>query len=125
MIAKNEIVSTLGPLNGGYFRIDDLNAYAEKVCALGKAITLRNDGRLVAYVLFYDNQQDVFVSMVWTSPESRRCGVASALLRQLCAAVPGRDVRLDVHKDNPARKIYARLYFEEIGESGDMIHMRR
>ena len=124
MIEQNEIVSSLAPLNGVYFNIPNLNDYAAKILTLGKSIEHRSEhtNKLVSYVLYYDNGPDVFISMVWTNPEWQGQGYAKGLLRQLIHS-SHKDVRLEVHKDNPAVHLYEDFGFVFTEQSGDIYNM--
>lgn len=122
MITEAEIVESLEPLNGGYFSIPDLGAYASKVKAHGKALTMRANDELLAYVLYYDNQPTAFVTMVWTKPDAQGQGIATALMRSL-QTVCGKPIALQVHEGNPARRIYERLGYLAKGVDGHLLNM--
>jgi len=111
-------------LNGVYFDIEDLAEYAAKVLAHGCSIERRSDatGELIAYVLYYDNKPDMFVSMVWTHPSYRGRGHAKRLLQELVAS-SRKDIFLDVHADNPAIHLYKRLGFTIMTSYGQMQQM--
>lgn len=121
-ITEAEIVKTLTPLNGLHFSVPSLPEYARKVLSLGRSITVRSGGDLLAYVLYYDNSPTAFVTMIWTSPIARGSGLATALVRQVLSQT-GKVVVLDVHADNPAKRIYDRLGFRECGRDGHTIRM--
>lgn len=55
-------------------------------------------------------------------PAARGRGLGGALLTALCAE--GRPVTLRVLADNPARRLYARLGFEPVGEAPPYLQMR-
>lgn len=124
MIEQNEIVSSLTPLNGIYFNIPNLNDYAAKITTLGKSVEHRSKytNKLVSYVLYYDNGPDIFISMVWTHSEYNGQGYAKDLLRKLIKS-SHKDVRLEVHKDNPAVHIYEGLGFNYTEQSRDICKM--
>jgi ribosomal protein S18 acetylase RimI-like enzyme len=60
-------------------------------------------------------------------PEFRGRGIGSALLRDLIdeAEAAGRPLSIHVEQNNPARPLYDRLGFEEAGEFGVYVLMRR
>lgn len=124
MVEQAEIVFSLAPLNGGYFTIPNLNDYAAKIANLGKSIEhrLEHTNKLVSYVLYYDNSPDIFISMVWTHPEYQGQGYAKGLLRQLIY-LTHKDIRLNVHIDNPAVHLYEDLGFVFTEQSGDIRNM--
>jgi ribosomal protein S18 acetylase RimI-like enzyme len=126
MISPSEIVSTLAPDNGTYFRIPDLAEYAAKLHAHGRAEEFRDPGtgNLVSYILYYDNDPEVFISMVWTTPEQRGKGFATKLLKRVIEDSK-KDFVLEVHSDNPAKKAYERLSFREVAREGTTVTMRR
>ena len=121
MIGQSEIVSSLTPLNGIYFQISDLYEYAKKVTTLGKSIELRHKQtkELISYVLYYDNGPEIFITMVWTHREYQGRGFAKRLLRQLIDS-SSKDIKLGVHKDNPAMRIYENIGFVQKEISGDI-----
>ena len=112
VLFKNEIVETLEPLNNRFFFIDNLHLYEEKILNKGKCLVLRcsDNAELLSYVLYYDNQPEVFVSMVWTNPEHRGKGFALNLLETL-AGKSNKDILLSVHADNPAHHLYMKMGF--------------
>lgn len=124
MIDEEEIVSTLTPLNGIYFEIHDLMEYAKKVTTHGKAIDLRQEHshELISYVLYYDNGPEIFITMVWTSPEHQGQGFAEELLQQLIRSST-KNIKLEVHEDNPALRLYENVGFVVTRESGDVCVM--
>lgn len=60
-------------------------------------------------------------------PEHRGAGIGSALLQDLIveADTAGKSLTLHVEKFNPASRLYQRLGFVEIGDSGVYLHMER
>lgn len=106
-ILHEEIVDSLRPLNGGFFDIPDLSAYATKLVALGKCVALRDvaNQKLQSYILYYDNGPEVYVSMVWTHPDCRGKGFAGVLIDRL-VALSKKDILLEVNPANPAIKLY-------------------
>lgn len=120
MIEQAEILCSLAPLNGIYFDIPNLPQYAKKVASLGKSIEFRqeNTNELISYVLYYDNGPEMFITMIWTHHEYRGQGFAKRLLRQLIRS-SSKDIRLEVHKDNPAITLYKNEGFVVEEKSGD------
>ena len=123
MVSQTEIVSSLAKLNGTFFTIQNLHDYARKVTTLGKSIFIRNEdtGQLISYVLYYDNQPEVFITMVWTHPEHRGQGFAKTLIQQLIRST-NKDITLELHKKNPAIKLYDSMKFKIINKS-DEVHV--
>ena len=119
MLTEEEIVATLEPLNGMYFRIDDIHAYARTFLTRGKSLCARLDGELASYVLFYDDDApESFVSMVWTNPQMLRRGLAKGLLQEIIGKVP-KPISLEVdHENVPARRLYENLGFEHVSSEG-------
>lgn len=124
MIDHEEIATSLASLNGNYFKIANLNDYAKKLAEFGKSISLRqkSNNKLVSYVLYYDNGPEIFISMVWTHPDFQGRGYAKRLLRQLIHS-SDMDIKLEVHKSNPAGHLYADLGFTQTGQVGDIRSM--
>ncbi len=126
MLSREEIVTTLEPLNGDFFLINDLVAYADKVLANGRSLVRRepSTGTLMAYVLYYDNQPEILITMVWTAPDHRRRGLARDLVAELLAGAV-KPVHLEVHHANPAVTLYRKLGFRVVSRKGDILTMKR
>ena len=126
MLSHEEIVSSLTPLNGRHFKINDIDAYASKLLTQGNSVEQRLAGsnELIAYALFYDNRQALFISMLWTHPDHRGRGYARNLLRRLIQSTT-QDIHLEVHKDNPAKELYRSLGFQCTATKADTIGMTR
>ena len=60
-------------------------------------------------------------------PEHRGNGLGTSLLQELIeeADAAGKPLSIHVEQNNPARPLYARLGFEEAGEFGVYVLMRR
>jgi ribosomal protein S18 acetylase RimI-like enzyme len=84
--------------------------------AAGRLFVLRGEG-------------DIRVMDVALLPEHRGAGVGSEILGALMeeAARGGKKVSLHVEKNNPARRLYARLGFVPVGEHGiyDLVEWRQ
>ncbi len=123
-VSKKEIVESLLAVNGTYFHIDDLDLYAQKILNLGNAEVIRDaDNNLLSYILYYDNQDDVFISMVWTHPQHQGKGLAKKTLRNLIEKT-SKNIVLEVHKDNPAKYLYEKAGFVVIKQEGDLLIMK-
>ena len=123
-ITKDEIVKSIAPVNGKYFRIDNPDDYAQKIITLGKALTIRDSDRnLVSYILYYDNMPDIFITMVWTREDSRGRGYARSLIKKLITNT-SRDITLEVSTDNPAKNLYTEFKFKTEGENKGKLLMR-
>jgi GNAT superfamily N-acetyltransferase len=124
-ITHNEITSSLNPLNGGFFHIPDLDAYAEKIIGLGKCVAFRDleSDELASYILYYDNGPDYYISMVWTSLDHRRKGLAAKLIGQL-QKLTTKDIVLEVNPDNPAIELYKNIKFRFDSHKADNHIMR-
>jgi ribosomal protein S18 acetylase RimI-like enzyme len=122
MIGEDEIVSTLAPLNGTFFNIPDLPEYARKLGRFAKCVCLREEhtNKLMSYVVYYDNGPEIFISMVWTGPDFQRRGLATRLITEIIHSSP-KNIKLEVHKNNPARHIYEKLKFVKLEERGDIL----
>lgn len=124
-ITRDEITSSLQPLNGGFFHIDDLGGYADKLVSLGKCVALRHPETdvLLSYILYYDNGPEVFISMVWTNPDYRGKGLAGILIDRLSQSSK-KDILLEVNPENPAIKLYETRKFRFETMKGDNHIMR-
>ena len=89
-VSEEELVATLLPLNGKYFSIQNIDEYAAKISTLGKCLARGDEetNRLLSYVLYYDNTDVIFVSMVWTDSDFQGRGLARKLLRELVNTKP-------------------------------------
>ncbi len=106
-----EIESALGSYGGSFVVVADLRAYASKIASHAKFITRRGpSAELLAFLAFYDDQPDAFVTMVWTHPSLRGRGVAEEMLRELLRETP-KDISLEVQALNPALRLYERMGF--------------
>lgn len=126
MINESEITSSLLPLNGTNFYIPDLREYAKKIINFGKSLEIRHKttNKLISYILYYDNSNEIFVSMIWTNPEYRRQGFAHQLLQKIIDS-SYEDILLKVHKTNyTAQEFYKKNGFIFVEESGDFKTMR-
>jgi len=124
MIKKEEIVITLKSENNKYFHIEDLSLYAQKIIDLGKAKVLRDEnGKLMSYILFYDNNPEIFISMVWTNPIIRGKGIAKKLMIEFIKSTD-KDILLEVNKENPAKYLYRKLNFKKLKEVNGNILMK-
>lgn len=125
MVEESEIVCALSPLNGQFFSIENLYSYAKKVATHGKSIEYRieENNKLVSFILFYDNNPEIFITMVWTHPEHQRQGYAKHLLSELIRE-NGKDILLEVHESNPAKRIYEDVGFSVQEKNGAINLMR-
>lgn len=125
MISAREVVQTLAPLNGLFFQIPDLHAYAEKVTSRGTALAIRENSGLSCYILYYDNDpEQVYISMIWTEPSRRGQGLATSLLRQLVRRTT-KEIRLEVNPSNPALSLYKCFGFEVLSRTHDRLQLSR
>jgi GNAT superfamily N-acetyltransferase len=129
MINENEIVNSLSSANGKYFHISNLHEYASKLVTTGKCVSIREESNneLKSYALYYDNGPEVFISMVWTNPNYRGQGLATHLINKIIES-SNKNVALEVHRENPSKRLYARLSFlvtEERGDHSIMRHLKK
>ncbi|KQZ90643.1 hypothetical protein ASD62_16470 [Phycicoccus sp. Root563] len=121
------VISTLAPLNGVYFSIDDLELYATKVLDQGRHLSVWGPDGPRSYVLYYENEREFFVSMVWTHPSDRGQGLATDLLRELAriAKRARKPIRLSTREDNPATSLYRGLGFLDRSRTDGQLTMQR
>lgn len=112
-ISMHEIIQSIKPYNHTYFVIDDLESYAKKILDNGKCMAIRSeeDDSLLAFLLYYDNQPGIYISMLWTTSKFRRTGNATKLMNELFAR-SNKEIFLEVHEDNPAIGFYRSLNFQ-------------
>jgi WbqC-like protein family/Acetyltransferase (GNAT) family len=124
MISEAEIVSTLAPLNGTSFDVPNLPEYASKITKLAKSVCFRDEdtNELQSYVFYYDNEPEVFITVVWTGPRFRGRGLARQLITKVIHSTY-KNVSLEVRKDNPAMYVYERLKFVTTEDRGARLLM--
>lgn len=123
MVSKNEIITSIQISDHDYNRITDLNAYADKVLANGKSICSRTaDGELMSYILYYDDQPNIYITMVLTLPKFRGRGLSKKLMHQMLELK--RNMLLEVHKDHAIRNMYEKMGFVPVEENEGIILMK-
>ncbi len=85
------------------------------------------DGEPAGRLYVYRGKSDIRIMDIALAPAYRRRGIGTALLRALIAEAEGSGRKLSIHVEmnNPARPWYERLGFEEAGEFGVYVLMRR
>ncbi|AXL50771.1 acetyltransferase [Paraburkholderia caffeinilytica] len=85
------------------------------------------DGAPAGLLKAYRTETEWFVSQVQIAPEHQGCGIGERVLQTVLQAAQAEalPVALKVLKDNPARRLYARLGFEIVDEDEIQFHMRR
>jgi len=84
-------------------------------------------GLLVGVVDVEWSEDDLYLARIEVSPELQNLGLGAAIIEGLIdlGARRERALTLDVFGVNPARRLYERLGFQQIGVSGQKVHMRR
>lgn len=85
------------------------------------------DGVTVGCISAERHEERIFLAVIEIAPDYQNRGIATTLIRALLdegdrTALP---VELSVLKANPARRLYERLGFSMVGETGSHIVMRR
>lgn len=85
------------------------------------------EGRDVGWMQAAETDSEVFLQQLFISPEYRRKGIGSAVLRNLLDPwqTTGKPIVLMVLKNNPARSLYERFGFTVVGENGIKLRMKR
>lgn len=110
----DEIISCLNTVENPYYLIDNYEDYAKKIVKLAKTICIRNqDKQPISFILYYDNQDDIFISMVWTDKLHQGKSYAQQLLTYIINNTY-KDIVLEVNKSNPAVRLYTKLKFQII-----------
>ncbi len=124
-ISAEELVAALKTVNGTYFHIDDLDAYAQKVLTYGKAAVYRApNGELASFVLYYDNGPEVFFTMGWTNPVHAGNSLCGKLLTHVINSSP-KEARAEVSVDNLlSRKMCKIVKLVPESEKGGLLQMR-
>lgn len=79
-------------------------------------------GRAVGFQGVEDAGEHLFLATLELEPDFQSRGIGSALVRRLLAR--GRPIELQVFAVNPARRLYERLGFREVGRSATHVRMR-
>jgi ribosomal protein S18 acetylase RimI-like enzyme len=85
------------------------------------------DARPIGRLYVERRREELHVIDIALLPEHRRAGIGSALLNDLLAEADraGLPVRLHVERFNPALRLYQRLGFTVIGDTGLYFHVER
>ncbi|WP_305782383.1 GNAT family N-acetyltransferase [Symbioplanes lichenis] len=82
-------------------------------CETGRWAVARSAGAVAGLARLTDNPDGLHIESVWTRPDRRRRGIASALVRLLVDSEPGRDILVWVIQPNAAAlRLYLSLGFE-------------
>ncbi|MCA9672406.1 MAG: GNAT family N-acetyltransferase [Myxococcales bacterium] len=84
------------------------------------------DGEVVGYLLIERAREAITLQRITLLPEVQKRGLGTQLIREVMteAAAQRVPLRLQVFPDNPARRLYARLGFVEIGASETHVQMQ-
>ena len=68
----------------------------------------------------YRQPDEIRITDIALLPEHRGHGIGSGLVREVLeeAAAAGKPVRLHVEKNNPAKRLYYRMSFRDVGDTG-------
>ncbi|PWW21084.1 ribosomal protein S18 acetylase RimI-like enzyme [Geodermatophilus normandii] len=95
---------------------------------LARTTVLEADGEPAGFVMWTPDGGAALVVTVQVLPASRRRGLGRRLLEECArraAAAGYAEVRLGVHRDNPARALYEAAGFVPAGEDGAYLLYRR
>lgn len=83
------------------------------------------DGGVVQRVIRESPEDELFLSELQLLPQFQRRGIGSVIIRQLQSEAKSRGIplRLQVLRDNQARRFYERLGFIVIGETDTVVKM--
>lgn len=112
---KDHIIKDLIEENNKYFFISDVKAYVSKIQMYGKIISFIHEEKIIAYVLYYDNQDIPFISMVFVDKKYRKLGLAKKLINIL--KILHNQIKLEVDPENyKAIRLYKELNFDYISD---------
>lgn len=121
MISYMELKNSLIPYNHIFYKIENINEYYNKIKKFGKCYLYRDiSNKLISYLLFYDNFESVYLTMIWTNPDYRRKGYARKLLATIINNYE-MDIIADYMAINPVGSITKGLNFKEISNDGGRI----
>lgn len=105
--------------------LDDVT-HAERVDLHYDAYHLVNlSDQVVGAVKFTVNNDSLYVMQLQVHPDFQRRGLGQAVIEYLASQYPTLAMTLTVLKANPARGLYQRLGFSQVGEDNYEYHMRR
>lgn len=78
---------------------------------------IERDGALLGCVGIEDGAQAVEIHSLFLDTQAQGRGLGEAVFRAILAGHPGRVFRLEVLKESPARRFWARLGFAQCGEA--------
>jgi len=84
-----------------------------------------SSGRVLGLLRVDDRGQELFLASIELAPEARRSGLGSEIIHSVLDEAAQRrvPVRLQVFRQNPARRLYERLGFRVVGETPTHIEM--
>lgn len=108
---ENQIINQISEENGNYFFIDSIENYISKIKKFGKVISFLDKEKIIAYVLYYDNQETTYITMVFVHESYRSKGLAKKLIQIL--KILHDKIKLEVNPENyKAVSLYQKLGFK-------------
>jgi ribosomal protein S18 acetylase RimI-like enzyme len=85
------------------------------------------DGEPAGRLYVHRGERDIRIMDIALAPSFRGRGIGTALLEPLIAEAQASECRLSIHveADNPARRLYERLGFVQVGEHGVYLLLER
>ena len=93
---------------------------------LSRVEIITTEGIPVGSRITAERESAVFLANIEIVPEYQGHGLGAAIIRELCEQARGKGlaVELQVLKINPSRRLYERLGFREVGQTGTHFLMR-
>lgn len=96
-------------------------AYMERVGDVARIIKV--DGKNVGLLVAYPKDGRYFIETICLMPECRGRGIGTKVLQDELDAHQDLDIDIQHYKNNPARKLYDRLGFVQVGETENHYQM--
>ena len=132
---KLELINFLKELNAlhsGRLIEQNINNYVEKVYKLATIHEIKKDGKIIAFIAYYDNDKKrntAFLSILAIHTKFQNLGYGKLLLNEAVENLKQNNFErfdLEVLKSNiKAIKLYKKNGFQIIGEIGDKYKMRK
>ena len=91
-----------------------------------KFLVIHHEERAIGRLYLYESADEIRIMDIALLPLWRGLGIGGILLRDILARAAGshRAVTLHVEHNNPARRLYGRLGFRQVGDEGIYLRMQ-
>ncbi len=109
----------------GWDEEDQRRRFADRFDPAATKIVVAN-GQDIGQLVLEDTGEELYLAALFIDPAWQNKGLGRAIIQEVIAEAneAGRIVNLQVLKVNPAKRLYERLGFEVVGETGTHYKMR-